>query len=656
MSARCLSIVLTLLAAGAVAQTPTKVILNLEKSPYAKLHNVPVSAVRITDGFWSERRKTNVEKSIPTMLQLLEEHGAVDNFRRLTGAKHVERKGPLYTDSDVYKWMEAVAYVLQSESRPDLESEFDRLTDIIVAAQEPTGYLNTYFQDDRKSKRFTEMDRGHELYCLGHMIEAAVAYYRATGKRKLLDASIRFADYLANDFGPDKRPLLAGHPNIEMALVELARTTGNHRYIELAGYILHGERERLKLTPAQLTYMFSGRPFTERTIMEGHAVRAGYACSGATDYYLETGDPAYRKTLETLWADMTARKMYITGGIGSRAEGEAFGDAYELPNARAYTESCAAIANLMWNWRMLHATGDARYTDVMERALYNSANSGMSLSGTMYCYRNPLALSATASEKIRNPWYSTTCCPPNLERMLAMLPGYFYSTSRDGIYVHLYDNNRMDGKLEDGTGLKLRQTTSYPWDGVVELAVEPAAPREFALYLRIPGWSQSAEVTVNGRAAFEKVEPGTYYAVKRQWKAGDVVRVALDMRPRVTASNPRVEENYGRVAVERGPLVYTMEQIDQQDETPLDQVAVKLSAHPERDFAPEMRKDLLGGVVVLKHRGVLLAPAPAGLVLYQSLEAGEPKPGPAVNLLFIPYYAFSNRGPSGMQVWTPYFR
>lgn len=638
--------------ATCAAGQPNKVILNLEKSPYAKLHNVPVSAVRITDGFWAERRKTNVEKSIPTMLQLLEEHGAVDNFRRLTGAKKVPRQGPLYTDSDVYKWMEAVAYVLQSDSRPDLEAQFDQLTDIIVAAQEPSGYLNTYYQDDRKSKRFTEMDRGHELYCLGHMIEAAVAYYRATGKRKLLDASIRYADYLANDFGPDKRPLLAGHPNIEMALIELSRTTGNRRYIELAGYILHGERERLKLTPNQLTYMFSGRPFTERTIMEGHAVRAGYACSGATDYYLETGDPAYRKTLETLWTDMTAKKMYITGGIGSRAAGEAFGDAYELPNAKAYTESCAAIANLMWNWRMLHATGDARYTDVMERALYNSANSGMSLNGTMYCYRNPLALTAWTSERIRNPWYSTTCCPPNLERLLAMLPGYFYSTSRDGVYVHLYDNNQMDWKLEDGTGLKLKQTTSYPWDGNVEIALQPAAVHEFTLYLRVPGWSKSTQVTVNGRAAFERPEAGTYYALKRQWKPGDTVRIAFDMRPRLTAANPRVEDDYGRLALERGPLVYAMEQIDQQDETPLDQVALKLSS----ELTPEMRKDLLGGVMVLKQQGVMLAPSPAGMPLYETLDAAEPKAGAPVNLLFIPYYTFSNRGPTGMQVWTPYFR
>jgi DUF1680 family protein len=639
------------LCVGCAAQ-----ILNLDHSRFAKLHNVPVSAVTITHGFWSERRRVNVENSIPTLLQLLEEHGAIDNFRRLTGAKNVPRQGPLYTDSDVYKWMEAVAFVLQSERQPALEATFDRLTDEIVAAQETTGYLNTYYQDDRKSKRFSEMDRGHELYCLGHLIEAAVAYYRATGKRKLLDAGIRFADYLASDFGPNKRPLLAGHPNIEMALIELSRTVGDSKYTELAAYILHGERERLKITPQQQTYLFSGRPFPERTILEGHAVRAGYACAGAADYYLETGDPAYKKTLDTLWNDLTNTKMYLTGGIGSRAAGETFGDPYELPNAKAYTESCAAISNLMWNWRMLHATGDARYTDVMERALYNSANSGMSLSGTMYCYRNPLALSAAASEKIRNPWYSTTCCPPNLERLLASLPGYFYSTSRDGVYVHLYDNNQLDWKLEDGTAIKVKQTTSYPWAGKVELAIEPTAAKDFTLFLRVPDWSKTTTIAVNGKLVQEKPKPGTYYPVRRQWKAGDTVRIGLDVRALVTASNPRIEENYGRVAVERGPLVYCLEQLDQKDATPLEQASLKLSNQPDKDFIAETRKELLGGVVVLKHRGAARQQSYSEMPLYLAVDALDAKPGKPLDLTFIPYYTFSNRGASAMQVWTPYFR
>lgn len=651
-------IVAAVLALAALAQAPppSQVVLNLEKSPHAKLHNVPVSAVTVTTGFWSERRRTNVEKSIPTMLQLFEEHGVMDNFRRLSGAKKVDRKGPLYTDSDIYKWMEAVAWVLQTERNAQLEATFDRLTGDIVAAQEPSGYLNTYWQEERKDKRFTEMDRGHELYCLGHMIQAGIAYYRATGKRKLMDAGIRFADYLISDFGPAKRPLLAGHPEIEMALIELARTTGDRRYIELAAYILHGDGERLNLKPNQLAYMFSGRPFAGRTVVEGHAVRFGYACSGATDYYLETGDPAYKKALDTLWNDMTSSKMYLTGGIGSRAAGEAFGDPYELPNAKAYTESCAAIANLMWNWRMLHATGDAKYTDVLERALYNSANSGMSLSGTLYCYRNPLELAAEAAGKIRNPWYNTTCCPPNLERLLASLPGYFYSTSRDGLYVHLFDNNSLDGKLENGTPLKLTMKTGYPWDGNVEMTVAPASATEFTLFVRIPAWSRSTTIAINGKPSAERATAGSYLAIKRQWTPGDTVKVGFDMAARAVVSNPRVQENYRRAAIERGPLVYCMEQLDQPVEAPLEQVALRLSARPDKDFSTELRKELLGGVVVLKHRGVLQTPGGPSLPLYSPLDTAEPKPGKPVDLTFIPYYTFMNREPAAMQVWTPYFR
>jgi DUF1680 family protein len=631
-------------------------ILKLDKSPQAKLHSVPVSAVRIADGFWSQRRKTSADKSIPTMLQLLEEHGIVDNFRRLSGRKNVPRQGPLYTDSDLYKWMEAVAFVLQTDRQPDLEATFDRLTDDIVAAQEPSGYLNTYYQDDRKDKRFTEMDRGHELYCLGHMIQAAIAYERATGKRKLLDAGIRFADYLVRDFGPDKHPLLSGHPEIELALIELYRTTGQKKYLDLAGYILHGDGERLKLRPNQLAYMFSGKPFTDRTIMEGHAVRAAYACSGATDYYLETGDAVYKATLDRLWDDMTASKMYVTGGIGSRAAGEAFGDPYELPNARAYTESCAAIANMMWNWRMLAASGDSKYTDVMESALYNSINSGMSLGGTLYCYRNPLELTKEAAGSIRNPWYDTTCCPPNLERIFASLPGYFYSTSTEGVYVHLYDNNELNWKLEDGTPIRIKQTTRYPWDGTVEFTVTPERIKEFTLFLRIPAWSQSTEVYIGGKRVSSGVKPGEYLALKQQWKPGETVRLALDMKPQVLMAHPRVLDNQGRVALKRGPIVYAVEQTDQIQDISVLETGFKLSQDPAKDFIPEFRKDLLGGVIVMRHRGVRAARPFASLPLYRMIDELGAKPGSPVEMVLIPYYTFLNRGPAAVQVWTKYYR
>ena len=438
-----------------------QVVMNLEKSPHARVKNVPVSAVTMREGFWQPRMKVNVERSIPTLLELLEEHGIVDNFRRLSG-KNVARRGPRFTDSDIYKWMEAAAFVLQTQDDAKLRATFDKLSDEILAAQEPSGYLNTYFVEERKDRRWKQMYNGHELYCLGHMLQAGIAYYRATGNRKLMDGGIKFVDYLLRDFGPTKQPLFAGHPEIELALVELYRTTGRKEYLDLAGYILRGDGERLKLTDQEKGYTFSGRPFTDRTIVEGHAVRFGYAASGAADYYMETGDPAYKATLERLWKDLTETKMYVTGGTGSRSSGETretFGDAYELPNAKAYTESCAAIANLMWNWRMLAATGEARFADIVETTIYNSINSGMSLGGTMYCYRNPLELTEEASKRIRNPWYTTTCCPTNLERMLASLPGYLYGVSKEGLWVHLYDNNRLDWRLEGGAPVKLTQAT-----------------------------------------------------------------------------------------------------------------------------------------------------------------------------------------------------
>ncbi len=620
-------------------------ILHVEQSRHAKLRNVPVRAVRLGEGFWSERRRVNVERSIPTLLELLEQNGVVDNFRRLSGRKNVPRRGPLYTDSDLYKWMEAVAFVLQSEDRPSLREAFDRLSDEILAAQEPTGYLNTYYVEERRKLRFQEMHRGHELYCLGHLLQAAIAYYRATGGRKLLEGGIRFVNYLIENFGPDKQPLLTGHPELEMALVELYRVTGERRQLDLAGYLLRGDGERLKLTRQQTVYMFSGVPFVSRTRLEGHAVRAMYACCGATDYFMETGDAAYVKTLEALWQDMIRRKMYITGGVGSRSQGEAFGEPYELPNRLAYTESCAAIGNLMWNWRLLAAHGEARFADVLERALYNGVNSGMSLSGDLYCYRNPLELSGDPVDRIRNPWYTTTCCPPNLERILASLPGYFYSVGSEGVWVHLYHNNTLEWRLADGVLLRLTQSTRYPWEGRVELRIEPERPTEFTLFLRIPGWAAPARVALNGKA--EQVEAGRYAALKRTWRPGDLVRLELTVIPRLTVANPLVAENNGKAVVERGPLVYCVEQPDHPGVSVFD-----LALDAGAGFTEEFRPDLLGGILVLKHKGRAWRTPLSEEPLYAPWP-GRARPSRPAEVTLIPYYAFANRGPAAMRVWVP---
>jgi len=637
-------------------------VIDLDKSPYAKLHTVPIHAVTISDGFWAERRRVALEKSIPTAQQLLEANGYVDNFRRISARKDVPRKGPVFTDSDTYKWIEAVGFFLQSGEQPKLHAQADAYIDEVVGVQESSGYLNTYWVGDRAKERLLPetMDWGHELYCLGHMLQAAIAFYRATGNTKLLDAGKRYAEFVIENYGPGKKPLLAGHPEIEMSLIELYRTTGDRRYLDLAGYILNGD-PRIVRRPERVVYTFSGIPFTQRTKLQGHAVRAMYASCGATDYYLETGDPKYWQTLENLWQDMVTSKMYITGGLGSRWEGESFGDAYELPNARAYAETCAAIGSLMWNWRMLAASSDARFTDILERALYNAINVGMSLDGALYCYYNPMEFTGHSDPNrhskdgsVRNPWYDVFCCPPNIERTLGALPGYFYGTSKDGLYVHLYGSSSLDWHLEDGTGLNVQQKTKYPWEGGVDLIVSPAKPSDFTLYLRIPGWTSSAKLSVNGESWKAGVKPGAYFPIRRRWNAGDRLRLEFDMTPRLVASNPRVVENVGKVAVQRGPLIYTLEQIDQAGGTSVLDVAMIAGRNPVKDFQVEFRPDQLGGITVLRHRGAMLESPNATQALYGPPGSEAQKPSGEVDLTFIPYYAWANRQPSAMRVWVPY--
>jgi hypothetical protein len=627
-------------------------VIFLDDSPNARQHPVPVQAVHVGEGFWSQRRRAVTDRSLPSLLLLLEDHGVVDNFRRLAGRPELPRRGPLYTDSDLYKWIEGAAWAIASNetsdsARAQLKGDVDSLIGHIVAAQEPSGYLNTYYTADKAHLRFTELTRSHEDYCLGHLLQAGIAYYRATGNRRLLDAGIKFADYVVENFGPTKRPFVTGHPELEMAMVELYRTTRQTAYLDFARYLLSGvERDRLKLKDTDVRYMFSGKPFTSRTEFEGHAVRALYAVSGATDYFTETGDPAYKKTLDLLWTDLTMRKMYITGGVGSRSAGESFGDPYELPSEQAYAETCAAIANVMWNYRLLALTGDARYADVLERALYNGVNSGLSLSGNLYCYRNPLA---SSGDKLRNPWYDTTCCPPNIQRLFESLPAYFYSTSRDGVYLNLYHNSELDWHLDDGTPFKLSQFTNYPWTGDVHLTVNPAHPANFTVYVRWPSWASSLDVQINGQPFdVSTAHKGSFVPITRTWTAGDTVSLSLPLQTLLMAANPRLTDDYGRVAVQRGPLVYAMEQIDQNGAAISD-----LFLRANTTFTVEYRKDFLGGIATLKVPG-LVAEKPVGdEPLYHPYSAGASRAKHMVNLTFIPYYTIGNREPTPMEVWLP---
>ena len=581
------------------------------------------------------------------MFDELEKHGTLDNFRRLADKSNAARLGPLYTDSDIYKWLEAAAFFLASGDNPDLHRKVDIAIEVIGAAQEPSGYLNTYYVGEREKLRLTEMFRSHELYCLGHLLQAAIAIQRANGDRRLLDFGIKYANFILANYGPDKKPALTGHPELEMALIELTRQTGDVRYRDFAGYLLSGvETERLHLKPEQTTYMFSGVPFTSRTEFVGHAVRAMYAACGATDYYAETGNSKYRATLDTLWKDAVTRKMYITGGVGSRAQGEAFGEPFELPNAQAYTESCAAIANYMWNWRMLAVEGESRFGDVMERALYNGINSGMSLDGTLYCYRNPLE---SRGEKIRNEFYDTDCCPPNIERTMGALPGYFYSTNAKGVTVNLYGASTLSWHLESGPPIRIKQTTRYPWEGMVDLLVETPTPAEFTLSLRIPAWSKDTRLTINGEV--QTASPGHFAELHRLWKTGDRVQLVLDMKPRLTQANALVRENIGRVAVERGPLVYCLERPDQILTSSLfdESLVLDASAH----FIERFRNDLLDGVLVLEHKGIAAARPLEDDPLYRDFALAKPGGSKPVTLTFIPYYAWANRGQQEMEVWVP---
>lgn len=630
------------------AQTPWREqgLLHLGNSPHARLHPVPVRAVQLQPGFWKSRQDVTIERSIPTLLELLEQHGIVDNFRRLAGPdRQPPRRGPLYTDSDLYKWMEAAAWSLQVRPDPKLEATLDQLTGVIRAAQEPSGYLNTWFVDDRASLRWQQQVTGHELYCLGHLLQAGIAYWRSTGKRALLEVGVRFVEHLIRDFGPaPKQPLLTGHPELELALAELYRTTADRRYLDLAAYLFSGvERERLKLRERDLVYIFSGKPFTERTQLEGHAVRALYASTGAADYVLETGDEAFRRTVFRLSEDLAFRKMYVTGGAGSRAAGEAFGDPYELPNRQAYTESCAAIAGMLVHQRLLHLTGEARYADLMERALYNGICSGMSSSGTLYCYRNPLA--APASDRIRNPWYDTTCCPPNLQRTFTALGAYFFSTSREGVWVHFYDNATLAWKLESGAPLRLDVRTGMPWQGETAITLTPEHPEEFTLHLRIPSWSVATSLQINGEGHRGSVRPGEYIALRRTWRPGDRVRLVFDMTPRRVFANPRVGEDYGKAALQRGPFVYCLEQ---HDNPGLAVFEVALDGRAPIETVPG--SDALSGATLLRTAGFAHSTPLERRPLYDFQPAVPEK---SVPLTFIPYFAFHDRGPADFTVWLP---
>lgn len=583
---------------------------------------VPIGAVKMGEGFWKTRMDRNMEHGIPKLLKHLEDHGVITAFEIVSGRKAGDRQRLCWTDSDLYKWMEGAALALQTYDDPKLRAKLDEIIDEVVAAQGEDGYVNTFFSGDLFDQRFRNLGGEHELYCAGHLFQAAVAHYRATGDDKLLNCASRYAEYLAGYFGHDKHQGVDGHPEVEMALVELYRATGKKSFLELAEYFL------------------SQWKFKEKDDVFGHAVRQLYLASGGADYFAETGDAAYGRAVMRQWEDLTYRKLYVTGGVGSRYEGEAIGEPYELPNERAYTETCAAIANAMFNYRLLAITGESRFADEMERAFYNGVISGVSLEGTAYFYQNPLAHYRPYQ---RQEWFECTCCPTNIVRTLASIPGYMYSTSEEGVWIHLFDRSEVSWQLADGTPFTLKVETNYPWDGRMEITVGLDAPKEFTLFVRKPGWCRGFGAQLPGGMCEDT--PGGYISIRKTWKPGEVVAFDLDMPVELIECSPRVRENIGQIAVQRGPLIYCAESVDNPD------VPIRDLGLASDDLVEEFEPELLGGVVSITGDGIV--PEEEFCPLYQPFGEADTERVSETPIKLIPYFAWANRGPSEMTVWIP---
>jgi hypothetical protein len=609
---------------------------------------LPPGAVVLTGGFWSQRQQTNRQVALRHGYQMLEQAGNFQNFRLAAGLAKGQYQGPVFMDSDIYKWLEAVAYELHQNPDAELQKLADEVIDLVGSAQQSNGYLNTYYQVVEPDGHWSDLDFGHELYCAGHLFQAAVAYYRATATGKLLAIATRFADLLCTIFGPDKRPGAPGHPEIEMALVELYRLTNQPAYLEMAKFFIdqRGKGVMRGLGWAKAEYHQDRVPVRQAAEVEGHAVRAMYLNAGVTDLYLETGEPALLTALERQWRDMVETKLHLTGGLGARYEGESFGDPYELPADRCYCETCAAIGGIMWNWRMLLVTGESRFADLMEQTLYNGFLSGLALDGRHFFYMNPL-LNRGGYE--RQAWYKVACCPPNIMRLLASLGYYFVTRDETGLQLHLYNPAVITTELASGRAVALSVQTDYPWQGQVKITLQEADGSSWRLRLRLPSWCADVQATLNGQPVEQpKLEAG-YLALERAWQPGDMVELSLGMQPYLVEANPRVDAIRGSVAIQRGPLVYCLEAIDQPDLDLLDlqfDETAPLQAVWREDLLPE-------GVVVVETTGYTPDDEDWQGRLYRRLNPTDTPSRRRVPLTAIPYYAWANRGPNMMRVWMP---
>lgn len=630
----------------------------------ARIEPVGIESVTIDDSFWKPRLETNRRVTIPHILDKNEETGRVANFEKAAGLREGPYEGRRFNDTDVYKIIEAASYVLAQEHDAELDARIDALIELIAAAQREDGYLFPAYTIDPENpapgvgtEPWVHVEAGsHELYNAGHLIEAAVAHHRATGKRSLLDVAIRFADHIDEEFGPDGNHSIPGHEEIELALVKLADHTGEDRYLELARFFLdqrggdsHG-RGYPEDTPFAIyndrDYKQDHAPVIEQSEATGHAVRATYLYTGMADVAARTEAPGYREALDRIWEDLVSHKLYVTGGVGSRDTFESFGEDYELPNATAYTETCAAIGNDLWNHRMFLSTGDPAYLDVLERVLYNGTLSGVSVEGDSFFYTNPLE---SAGEVGRSEYFEVACCPANLARLMALLPGFIYATEGNTVYVNLFIGSEATIELPAGR-VRIRQQTEYPWDGSVRLEIEPERPMEVEVALRIPGWALERPVP-SDLYTFANEDPSDGPVVRyselevptRPGQYGELVRVGgpieeeavieleLPMPVRRVRSQPSVEENTGKVALQRGPLVYAVEAADNGGS------ALDIVLPDEAGLRAEFDPALLGGMTLVH--------APATRNVDGAAREHE--------LVAVPYFAWANRGAGEMAVWIP---
>ena len=632
------------------------VIVDTSSSPFARLKPISLGKIALKEGFWLNRYRLNLDHTIPSQYNLLNQTGRLDNFRRVVREVQKPHQGYVFNDSDVYKWLEAASWSLQYDQSAGLESMIDQVIGLILPAQDKDGYINTYFSLDKIRERWTNISEKHELYCAGHLIQAAIAHHRVTGSYRLLNVALRLADLIYTTFGPSQVEATAGHPEIELALIELYRVTNEAKYLQQAELFIN-RRGRGML--GGVDYLLDHVPFRDMTILSGHAVRALYLCSGAADLALETGEVQLIDALDRLWNNLMSQQIYVTGGIGSRYAGEAIGMPYELPNARAYAESCAAIASLMWNWRMLQFHGKARFADMLEWTLYNAVLPGISLTGNEYFYINPLQ---DDGNHRRQAWFECACCPPNISRTIAALPGYMYGISEEGIWLHLYGSSHAEFELSSGSKFYLHQSTNFPWDGhiLIELLdkssplatdAKPIRLGEFSLFLRIPAWvgNQDVSLLINGRLIKQSMQAGSYLKVHRNWKSGDKLELNIPMQVRFIESHPLITENTSRFAIARGPILYCLETADNPD-VQLARVKIDPQSQPNAEYVP----NLLSGIVSLQFVG-------RRMPLDKNWEGQLYRPythnkrnyrGRAIKLIAIPYYAWANREPGEMQIWN----